>query len=807
MFGAPDADPAKKVEYGTSIQLASASGDILAVGAPLHGYNSSTADPTKVNTEGGGVFIYENNGFGWSLLTFLVGVPGEKIGANLALSSNGSRIAIRRNKELSLSLNQVEVYDVGNGGLVKVGSDLSCGGIGGSMSLSSNGNRIALGCHAINGGRGRVEIFDFTNGAWSSIGALSIANPTAVNNNDRFGWVVSLDGSGNRLAVSAPNYDAAGNANSGLVRVYEYVGGSWNQIGGNIAGSIANEVFGYAMDISGDGLSVAVGAYARSNGGVLAAGAVSVFSLPPGGTTWGAVGQIVTGGVAQERFGRSVSISTDGKRVAASSLGSSSRGNLKVLDFIGSQWEISGELLGAINQERLGYDVEGVTLTGDGNRVAFGSVWANNTAGLSTGRVRVFDNLPAAPSSIPSAAPSDTAAPIGTLPVVPTTTPTVLKTTDTPTTKAPTSSPVTPVTASPIVPQPTSASPQGSPSPTSLTSTIPTMKLSKFDWDLERVGNITALFSDGSANEEIILNYNISNRLSFVTVYDQTCTIPVPASIIGIASESTIKTSTHSNLKVMLDVKQDTVVGSIVWRNGVSGIGYLDLCVRVDLVLNDGSATSIHFHEQKLYLTIGLQQQGFTVIGIALEREVADVANQIADAVYDIVACQCNELFICGSTILAQGSDVFICVYSESVDVQIAGISALAFNQANLFGTLAIVNSTEDAVTAVTVSGKGALIRSQMRSEFFDEINPLPVDVEGVAVLSFASGQNAPSGRRLIRSVALSRVLSESKTSDFNVAVGLQGNEVPVTSGAGHAVGTCVLAAVTVGSGLLSLFA
>jgi hypothetical protein len=328
------------------------------------------------------------------------------------------------------------------------------------------------------------------------------------------------------------------------------------------------------------------------------------------------------------------------------------------------------------------------------------------------------------------------------------------------------------------------------------------VKLSKFDWDLERVGNATASFSDGSATEEITLNYNISNRRSVVTVFDESCTIPVPESVIGVASESTIETSTHSNLEVSLDVKQDAVVGSVVWSNGASGVGFVNLCVRVDLVLDDGSATSINFHEQKLYVTIGLEQ-GFSVIGVGLDRNAADATNQAADVDYDIVACQCDASFICGNDILAQGSDVFICVYSNSVDVQIAGISALTFQQGDLFGTVAIVNSTEDSITAVTVSGQGALIRSQMRSEFFEETNPLPVDVEGVAVLSFA----AQGGRRLVRSVALSRLLSESKSSDFNVAVGLQGNAVSNASGAGRAAGTCVLVAVTIGSGLSSLFA
>ena len=832
----------KKVEYGTSVHLSSGNGNILAVGAPHHGYISSTADPTQVNTDGGGVFLYRYDGSDWSLLSIIAGLPSEQIGGNLAVSSDGSRIAIRRNKALSLYLNEVEVYNVGVSGVpTKVGSDLSCGGRGDSMSLSSDGSRIVVSCHGINGGRGLVEIFDWTDGEWSSIGRLSVANTSEINNNDRFGWVVSLDDGGNRLAVSAPNYDVDGMSDRGLVRVYEYANGSWDQIGGDIVGSTAEEVFGYAMDISGKGLSVAVGAYVRSVGGVSGAGTVSVFSLPPDGTTWVPVGQLVTGGASQQRFGRSVSISTDGKRVAASSRGPSSRGLVQLLDFNGTQWEISGELLGVRNQERLGYALEGVTLTGDGNRVACGSVWGNNTAGLLTGSVRVFNNLKAsgAPSLSPSVAVS--VAPTGIPSVVSSSTPTVLISTAIPTTMAPSSFPVTQVTAAPnmaptaypviavssvpnatptaspedpttlaptpssvtisVTPGPAPSSPQGSSSPTSLTSGFPTVKLSKFDWDLELVGNATVSFRDGSATEMITLNYNISNRRFVVTVFDESCTIPVPESIIGI--ESTIETSTHSNLQVSIDMKQDAVVNSVVWRNDDSGVGFVNLCVRVALVLDDDRATAINLHKQILYVTVGLEKRGLSVIGVSLDQNAGDVTNKGADTDYAVVACQCTSSFICGSDILAQGSDVFICVYSNSVDVQITGVSALNFYQGNLFGTMAIVNSTKDSFTAVTVSWQGALIRSQMRSEFFEETNPLPVDVEGVAELSFS----AQGGRRLVRSVPLSRLLIESKSSNFNVSLGLQGNGISNASGAGHAAGTYLLAAVTIGSGLFSLFA
>ena len=248
------------------------------------------------------------------------------------------------------------------------------------------------------------------------------------------------------------------------------------------------------------------------------------------------------------------------------------------------------------------------------------------------------------------------------------------------------------------------------------------------------------------------MNYYISNRRAVITILDESCVTPVPSSIIGVNAKSTIMTSTHSNLQVALDVKQDTVVNSSLWRNGASGVGFVNFCVRVDLVLDNDSLTSVNFHEQKMYITIGLQQ-GFSVVNINLARDAAEEIAKVTDIEYNILACQCNENFVCVNEVLVQGSDVFICVYSNTTDVQVAGISALTFRQGS-FTISPIVNFTEDAITAVSVSAQGALIRSQMRSDFFTAADPGDVLAEGVAVLSFAA-----QGGRQLRAISISRML------------------------------------------------
>ena len=52
------------------------------------------------------------------------------------------------------------------------------------------------------------------------------------NINDKFGHSVALSSNGTIMAVGAPEDDSAFN-NSGQVRVYQYNGSSWSQIGGD----------------------------------------------------------------------------------------------------------------------------------------------------------------------------------------------------------------------------------------------------------------------------------------------------------------------------------------------------------------------------------------------------------------------------------------------------------------------------------------------------------------------------------------------------------------------------------------------
>jgi hypothetical protein len=138
--------------------------------------------------------------------------------------------------------------------------------------------------------------------------------------------------------------------------------------------------------MSSDGSRVAIGAYGNA-GTASYAGHVRVYELS--GNTWTKVGQDIDGEAAGDESGRSVSLSSDGSRVAIGALYNDGTapgsGHVRVYDLIGNTWtqvglDIDGEAM---------YDVSGhsVSMSSDGSRVAIGAIYN----GPDTGHVRVYE--------------------------------------------------------------------------------------------------------------------------------------------------------------------------------------------------------------------------------------------------------------------------------------------------------------------------------------------------------------------------------------------------------------------------------
>jgi len=127
------------------------------------------------------------------------------------------------------------------------------------VSLSADGYRMAIGALRNDGkgtDSGHVRVFRWSNATWEQLGT-DIDGEAA---DDQHGRSVSLSSDGSRLAVGARLNDGNG-LDSGHVRVYQWSGSAWVQLGTDIDGEAAEDGSGYSVSLSSDGSRLAIGAH------------------------------------------------------------------------------------------------------------------------------------------------------------------------------------------------------------------------------------------------------------------------------------------------------------------------------------------------------------------------------------------------------------------------------------------------------------------------------------------------------------------------------------------------------------------
>jgi len=250
---------------------------------------------------------------------------GDQSGYSVSLSANGSRVAIGApfNDANATNLGHVRVYEWNDMTLSwgQMGADIngenSLDQSGWSVSLSANGSRVAIGAIGNDGENGtdsgHVRVYDWNGTLWTQVG-LDIDGEVAFDNS---GFSVSLSADGLRVAIGANRNDNVNGSNSGHVRVYDWNGTAsppaWEQVGLDIDGENAEDFSGHSVSLSADGLRVAIGAN-RNDGNWTNSGHVRIYELFSG--AWTQVGIDIDGEFVNDQSGYSVSLSADGSRVA-----------------------------------------------------------------------------------------------------------------------------------------------------------------------------------------------------------------------------------------------------------------------------------------------------------------------------------------------------------------------------------------------------------------------------------------------------------------------------------------------------------
>lgn len=353
---------------GRSVSMSS-DGSRLAIGFSGGGSNSQ-----------GIVKVFDWDGTSWTQVgSDIVGLSnGDNFGRAVSLSSDGARVAIGAPfaDPVSVSSGQATVYELSGSTWVQMGSVFSGTvtneRLGFSVSLNSDGTKFAFGATNVQNS-GYVKVFSWSGTSWTQdAGGVYLYG----NANDAYGTSVSLSSDGTRLAVGA-----AANDTGGYVKVYEFSGNAWSPLGSTINGEGITDRFGFSVSLSSDGTRFAAGGI----GNTANAGHVRVYEYS---SDWTQVGSDIDSESSADNFGYSVSLNSDGTRLAAGAIfNNSNRGHTRVFDWSGSSWnQIGSDIDGEALDD---YSGNSVSLSSDGLRLAIGALHNGDGADYA-GHVRVY---------------------------------------------------------------------------------------------------------------------------------------------------------------------------------------------------------------------------------------------------------------------------------------------------------------------------------------------------------------------------------------------------------------------------------
>ncbi len=367
---------------GHSVAI-SANGNIVAIGA---------IENSDGGSRSGHVRVYENVGGTWTQIGEDIAgeAADDRSGWSLAISADGGIVAIGSDLNNSWR-GQVEVYENIGGTWTQIGDDIEGENFqdisATSISLSNDGSIIAIGAPRSDGtanNSGHVRVFENSGGSWIQIGQ----DIDGVQEQGRLGNSVALNGEGNIVAIGASQNDENG-TNTGEVKVYENINGTWTQLGGDINGVVEFEDSGYRVALSEVGDIVAISS-ASSNANGLHSGHVRIFEYLGG--VWTQIGEDINGEASEDYFGWSMALSTSGNIIAIGSLwndnNGSDAGNVRIFQNLSGVWTQIGESInGEAANDNSGYSVD---ISADGNTVAIGAKFSDGN-GSSSGQVKVFD--------------------------------------------------------------------------------------------------------------------------------------------------------------------------------------------------------------------------------------------------------------------------------------------------------------------------------------------------------------------------------------------------------------------------------
>ena len=207
---------------------------------------------------------------------------------------------------------------------------------GNVVDISLTGIRIVIGACLSDpsslSSAGSIFVYSRSSTVWTLEATLTASDMKA---NNQFGFSVSINGTGDRIATGANLASVGNKANSGAVYVFTRISGKWGQEAKIIAFDLAStDQFGFSVCLNREGDKLAVGSNLADPAGISNAGAAYIFNKV--GATWTEEVKLTASDKeANDNFGCCVALSSDSGRLIVGSYledpgGTSNAGSLYV---------------------------------------------------------------------------------------------------------------------------------------------------------------------------------------------------------------------------------------------------------------------------------------------------------------------------------------------------------------------------------------------------------------------------------------------------------------------------------------------
>ena len=339
----------------------------------------------------GAVYINGWNGVSWNASTQTASdAPvSVRFGFSTASSSDGTVIAV------GALDNKAYIYRWTGASWIETmikASDAAAGqGYGVAVSLSADGTVLAVGAYTKTG---PAPLYETTQGMlyvyeWDGADWLETRlSPSSGGANLRDGFHVSVSGDGDTIASGAL-FDLA---NRGSVLVYRRTPGGWAETRVSASDGMAQDFFGRFVSLSDDGNTLAVSAYKTDVSALTDSGAAYVYRW--NGDTWAETKLSAAEGQASAFFGYFASLSGDGTRLLVGAPGTDvdgrvDQGRAFLYSLEAGTWNLAGTLTASDGAAGDFYGYSGA-ISRDGSTLAVGAPAKDLGANVDQGAVYLY---------------------------------------------------------------------------------------------------------------------------------------------------------------------------------------------------------------------------------------------------------------------------------------------------------------------------------------------------------------------------------------------------------------------------------